>query len=133
MKRIAVLALACSLAGCGSAIAPTVRFDPSVRLVAAGIPTHFTQLRGTVVRILPDDTQGLTHQCFVIETEAGERYEVNHSTTHGERIDGLRVGALLSVRGVVYRDKTKQGIHWTHHADCEGDAGWIEWNGRRYQ
>ncbi len=135
MKRnvLATLGLALVLAGCGTVNPTLPRKLVSSVVATQAIPTNWTVLRGTVQEILPEDLKGLTHQNFKIIAIDGQVFEVNHSTTHGKRIDALKVGAFVTIRGVVYRDKGRQGIHWTHHANELGDAGFIEFDGRRYE
>lgn len=118
------------LAGCGAPTTlSTVKTTASSSVEALGIPPQsaFKTFDVVVTKILPEDTHGLTHQNFVVKTvKDGEVYAVNNSTTHGSEVEGLHVGEELEIRGVVYKDKYSQGIHWTHHANKPGDAGWIK-------
>lgn len=116
------------LVGCGTpTMLTTARVADSGPVEALGVPPQsaFKTFEVVVVKLLPDDTQGLTHQNFVVKTDKGEVYEVNNSTSHGTEVEDLDIGDELTIRGTVYRGK-KQGIHWTHRADKPGDAGWIK-------
>jgi hypothetical protein len=89
----------------------------------------FVVVHATVRTILPEDTRGLPHQRFVVQTsDAGmpKLLEVDHDTHFGTRVESLRVGEKLTIRGVLYHDRHKDGIHWTHHRDRNGDAGYIQ-------
>ncbi len=124
----AAVASVIGLVGCGASTTPiTTKIADSGPVEALGVPPQsaFKTFEVVVVKILPEDTQGLTHQNFVVKTVKGEVYEVNNSTTHGTEVEGLDVGDELTIRGTVYTGK-KQGIHWTHMADKPGDAGWIK-------
>ncbi|HEY9856722.1 MAG TPA: DUF3465 domain-containing protein [Stenomitos sp.] len=119
------------LVGCGTPTTlSTARVaTTSTQLEALAVPPQsaFKTFDVVVTKILPDDNSGLTHQNFVVKTvKSGEIYNVNNSTTHGSEVVGLHVGENLEIRGVVYKDTKSQGIHWTHHADKPGDAGWIK-------
>lgn len=94
----------------------------------------FRTVEATVTKVLPEDNSGLTHQNFVVTTERNEVYTVNNSTTHGTAVAGLAVGLKLRIRGTVYKNGNRQGLHWTHKASKPGDAGWIEtMDGRRFE
>jgi hypothetical protein len=100
------------------------------------IPANFAVVAGDVMKLLPDDTQGIPHQVFVIrvmEPARGLVLEVNHNVAAGEPVARLEVGERVIVRGVLYSG-FKEGIHWTHHAKRRGDAGFIQTeNGRIYE
>jgi len=108
---------------------PTTLQPQAAQLEALkGIPTHFTVVSGKVTELLPDDTHGLPHQRFMIRLDkpmAGKILEVDHSISHGRRVTGLTVGEAVVIRGVIFSGN-KDGIHWTHHANKPGDAGYIK-------
>lgn len=127
------------LAGCGSpASLSTAQVADNQQLDALGVPPQsaFKTFTVVVTKILPEDTQGLTHQNFLVKAvspDAGAIYEVNNSTTHGTEVPNLEVGYKLTIRGTVYTGR-KKGIHWTHKANKPGDAGWIKTeNGKIYE
>jgi len=89
---------------------------------------------GTVSRILSDDNDGSRHQRFILELDSGQTLLVAHNIDIAPRLNGLQVGDKVSFSGeYVYSDQGGT-IHWTHH-DPQGQhvAGWLEWNGKRYQ
>jgi len=89
---------------------------------------------GTVSQLLADDDDGSRHQRFIIELNSGQTLLIAHNVDIAPRLDGLQVGDKVSFYGeYVYSDKGGT-IHWTHH-DPQGQhvAGWLEWNGQRYQ
>jgi hypothetical protein len=98
---------------------------------------RFVVVHGEVARILPEDTRGLRHQNFVLRVEdlkGVSQLEVNHDVSVGARVPDLKLGEPLTIRGVLYHDRRKDGIHWTHHRDKPGDAGWIQTpDGKKYE
>lgn len=90
--------------------------------------------RGTVVRIMADDTHGSRHQRFIIRLSSGQTLLMSHNIDLAKRIDSLRVGDTVDFYGE-YEWNPKGGvIHWTHH-DPQGrhPAGWIKHDGQTYQ
>lgn len=99
---------------------------------------QFVTIKAKVVEILPDDTTGLPHQNFVVQEvspEEGANLTVNNDTKYGSEVPGLKVGMLLTIRGVMYHNGGgRDGIHWTHHKDTPDDAGYIQTpDGKIYQ
>jgi hypothetical protein len=128
------------LAGCGSASpgnsrpfsAPALTVGRATPLEAdwrkTGIPKNFEMVLGAVVKLLPDDNNGLPHQRFILRVEdpfPGRILEVDHNVSMAPPVEPLSVGEPLLVRGVIYSG-SKEGIHWTHHAAKPGDAGFIQ-------
>jgi hypothetical protein len=127
-----------SLTACGTSSAGLT----SARVIAPsqsqvmGVPPQsaFTTLQGTVVKVLPEDNHGLPHQNFVIKDTKGRTMAVNNDTKFGSKVKGLVVGMTLTIRGVEYHDAKADGIHWTHHANKKGDAGFIQTpDGTKYE
>jgi hypothetical protein len=90
--------------------------------------------QGTVVKMLPDDTNGSRHQRFVVRLNSGRTLLVTHNIDLAPRIDSLRAGDTVAFYGE-YEWNPKGGvIHWTHH-DPQGrhSAGWIKHDGQTYQ
>lgn len=144
--RNAVLAisagfLAMTLTACGnfqaSLSAPSVS-RPAQQLQAEAVPPQsaFETIEVRVKAVLPDDNHGLPHQNFVVSEiapTAGMTLEVNNDTKYGSKVP-LKVGDTLTIRGVMYHNKAKHGIHWTHKADKPGDAGFIQTaDGHKYE
>jgi hypothetical protein len=91
-------------------------------------------VQGTVGRLLPDDRDGSMHQRFVLRCASGQTLLVTHNIEIAPRLDGLQAGDTVTVYGE-YVWNTQGGLmHWTHR-DPGGQhaAGYIEWQGRRYQ
>jgi hypothetical protein len=99
----------------------------------------FVEVEGVIEKILPEDTRGLPHQVFLFHTHSTNKnipvlLEVNHDVHFGERVPDLKVGEALTIKGVLYHDRRKDGIHWTHHRNKPGDAGFIRTpDGHMYQ
>ncbi len=89
---------------------------------------------GEVARTLADDLEGSRHQRFVLRLDSGHTVLVSHNIDLAPRVEGLRVGDRLSVRGEYEWNERGGVIHWTHH-DPEGRraGGWIERDGERYR
>ncbi|MCL2883182.1 MAG: DUF3465 domain-containing protein [Coriobacteriia bacterium] len=89
---------------------------------------------GTVVRLLADDTEGSRHQRFILQLASGQTLLVAHNISIAPRLDGLAVGDTVSFYGEYIYSAEGGTIHWTHH-DPQGAhvAGWLEYNGKRYQ
>jgi len=90
--------------------------------------------QGTVVKMLPDDTDGSRHQRFIIRLNSGQTLLMSHNIDLAQRIDALREGDTVAFFGE-YEWNPKGGvIHWTHH-DPQGrhPAGWIKHDGQTYQ
>lgn len=89
---------------------------------------------GTVVRVLPDDTNGSRHQRFVIRLTSGQTLLIAHNIDLAPRIGDLKTGQVVSFFGEYEWNERGGVIHWTHH-DPAGRhvAGWLERDGKRYQ
>ena len=130
--------LVAAVAGCGAAstgvqsnltstgATSTSAMDASS---SGSMPCCFVTIQCTVTQVLPDDTNGYGHQRFdVQETDPDPGYdlEVDNDETYGTEVPNLQVGDDLTIRGIEYHDPGKNGIHWTHHDNVDGDAGYIE-------
>lgn len=128
-----------ALGGCGTTLTNLNSVTPTALVEAQEVPpaSAFKTVEGSVTQLLPDDTSGLTHQNFVIQVTVNGKlktYTVNNSTSHGQEVKGLKVGDKLTVRGTTYVNGAKNGLHWTHHANVPGDAGYIKTaDGRIYE
>lgn len=140
VRRItAVLAVGLALSGCGQSVGAVL--GTKVQTAASHgaqfngptpAPSQFVTIKGVVTQLLPDTNNpnnGLQHQNFIVrETQptAGLIMTVNNDVTVGTRVQGLQVGEALTIKGIPYHDPGKDGIHWTHHTNAPGDAGFIE-------
>jgi hypothetical protein len=90
--------------------------------------------RGTVVRLLPDDTTGRRHQKFILELASGQTLLVAHNIDLAPRIDGLRTGDTVAFYGEYEWNARGGVIHWTHHDPAGRHAdGWLRHEGVTYQ
>lgn len=91
-------------------------------------------IEAEVVKSLRDDSNGSRHQRFLVRTLSGQRVLVAHNIDLAQRIDDMSPGNPIRIRGQFEWNEKGGVLHWTHH-DPRGDheAGWIEYQGRRYQ
>ena len=90
--------------------------------------------QGVVKKVLPDDTKGLKHQKFILQTSPGQTVLVAHNIDLADRLPGLRKGDTVGFYGE-YEWTSRGGVmHWTHH-DPSGRHidGWLKYNGKKYQ
>ncbi|HUG72017.1 MAG TPA: DUF3465 domain-containing protein [Steroidobacteraceae bacterium] len=92
------------------------------------------QIEGRVQRLLADDREGSPHQRFIIVTDSGHTLLVAHNLDLAPRLDGLAVGDQVRLFGEYEWNDQGGVMHWTHD-DPAGrhPAGYIDWNGRRFQ
>lgn len=87
----------------------------------------FLTAKGRVLRILPDDREGVPHQRFLLHLPSGHTLLVLHNVAVAPRVP-LREGVWLRVRGE-YRWNEKGGLlHFTHRpaGGPRGEVGgWI--------
>ncbi len=89
---------------------------------------------GTVEAILPDDVEGSRHQRFIIRLASGNTVLIVHNIDLAARINSLREGDRVSVKGEYEWNERGGLIHWTHRDPRNVHAhGWIDHNGLRYQ
>lgn len=86
-----------------------------------------------VVRLLPDDTQGIPHERFLIRLANGSTVLVAHDTNMAPRVP-LVVGDMVRIHGEYIWNEKGGVLHWTHHTDTpRHPGGWIEVNGKHYE
>jgi hypothetical protein len=86
-----------------------------------------------VFKLLPDDTEGIPHERFLLRLANGTTVLVAHDTAMAPRVP-LNVGDLITVHGEYIWNERGGVIHWTHHSDNgRHEGGWIDFNGQRYQ
>lgn len=102
---------------------------------AAEESDEIVEVAGEVVHILPDDTEGEPHQLFLLELAGGMTLKISHNTRIAPRIDGLRRGDRVRVRGEYEWNEKGGVVHWTHRTlgSSRHEPGWIEHAGRRYE
>ncbi len=140
-------ALPLALAGCGGSApggaapgggtsgAGSVRGDAAL---GAGFRDHAHYLQvqgsGTVVKVLPDDTEGGRHQRFILRLASGQTLLVAHNIDIAPRVEGLKAGDTVVFSGVYEWNAEGGTIHWTHHDPEGGHApGWLRHGGTTYQ
>lgn len=142
LARIAALAAAALAAGYVALRAPDGLLAPpaatggaAVRaLHAAGGSGEVVEVAGEVRKTLSDDLEGSRHQRFILDVGEGATVLVSHNIDLAPRIDGLRAGDRVSLRGQYEWNEKGGVIHWTHH-DPGGrrPGGYIEHEGRTYR
>lgn len=92
------------------------------------------EAQGTVDRTLSDDLEGSRHQRFILRLPTGLTVLVSHNIDIAPRIEAMRVGDEVTVRGEYEWNDLGGIIHWTHH-DPNGNHpdGWILHNGQRFE
>jgi hypothetical protein len=86
--------------------------------------------KGTVTRILPDDTDGDKHQKFILELSTGQTLLVAHNIDIAPRIADIQVGDTISFYGEYIYSEQGGTLHWTHHdPDGSSEGGYLEKNG----
>jgi hypothetical protein len=100
---------------------------------AQNVSNEQVLVRAVVSRILADDTVGDQHQRFIFKLTSGQTLLVAHNIDLGARVP-LSVGETVYVYGEYEWNAEGGVVHWTH-VDPDGShvAGWILYNGTRYQ
>jgi hypothetical protein len=90
--------------------------------------------QGTIIRILPDDTEGTRHQRCIVELASGQSVLIAHNIDIAPRLPDLTTGTTLIFHGEYEWNKNGGTIHWTHH-DPQGhhEAGWLIYEGKTYK
>jgi hypothetical protein len=97
-------------------------------------PADLTSGSGTVVRILPDDTQGDRHQRFILRLASGQTLLIPHNIEIAPRVSPLSEGDTVEYKGEYIPNDKGGVVHWTHH-DPAGNhpAGWLKHAGQTFQ
>ena len=108
--------------------------DQAARAFADQADGRLITVHATVDRLLADDRDGSPHQRFVVRTDSGQTLMVAHNIDLAPRLDGLHTGDTVTLYGEYVWNNKGGLMHWTHR-DPSGRhaAGFIEWQGRRYQ
>jgi hypothetical protein len=108
--------------------------DQAAKAFADEADGRLITVQATVDRLLADDREGSRHQRFVVRTSSGQTLMVAHNIDLAPRLDGLRPGDTVTLSGEYVWNNHGGLMHWTHR-DPSGRhaAGYIEWQGRRYQ
>lgn len=111
--------------------------QPQLRTVAEAYATKAQKIQvedtGYVVKLLPDDNDGLRHQKFLVKVASGQTLLFAHNVDLAARVADLHVGDEVDFRGEYVYNPKGGIVHWTHH-DPQGRhyAGWIKHNGQTY-
>jgi hypothetical protein len=90
-------------------------------------------LTAPIKRILPDDTEGLPHQRFLLGLSNGTTILVAHNTNEASKVP-VNEGDTVTVHGEYIWNPKGGVIHWTHHSDNgRHEGGYIDFQGKRYQ
>jgi hypothetical protein len=90
--------------------------------------------QGHVVKVLPDDNQGIRHQRFILKLPSGLTILIAHNIDKAPRIKGLGKGDLVSFRGEYIWNEKGGLVHWTHR-DTRGrhPGGWLRHQDKMYR
>ena len=105
-------------------------------LFEAGVESdEIVEVEGEVVHLLPDDTEGEPHQRFLLELSNDVTLKISHNTRIAPRIDGLRRGDRVRLRGEYEWNDHGGVVHWTHRTlgRSAHEPVWIDFDGRRYE
>ncbi len=116
---------------------PALQQSDKQTLVLDAQAAHLKKVEVTVVapvlKLLPDDTEGIPHQRFLIRLTNGSTVLIAHDTSMAPRIP-LNSGDWVRIHGEYIWNPKGGVIHWTHHTDTPWhEGGWIEYQGRIYQ
>lgn len=93
---------------------------------------HDLKVTGTVVEMLPPDTDDRPHELFIIQV-AGKRIKVAHNTALAPYVP-LKVGSQIEAFGQYLETQPLPVLHWTHHDPAHHRPdGYIRFNGHTYQ
>lgn len=127
--------------GHGGEPPPVVDGPPGVLTSLEGVPRSEVTVAGSVSKLLPQDTQGLPHQRFLIQLSDGSNIFVANDTHYGTEVPGLQVGNPITIKGEWIPEPGNWGgtdtagvLHWTHKGDAGSShpGGWIEYGGNHY-
>ncbi len=90
--------------------------------------------RGTIIKLLPDDTKGSRHQKFIVRISPKTTVLIAHNIDLAPRINTIAKGDTLSFYGEYEWNNRGGVIHWTHHDPGKRHIdGWLKFQGKTYQ
>jgi len=96
--------------------------------------SHQVSGAGTVLSVLPDDSDSSHHQRFIVSLPSGQTVLIAHNTDLSTRIESIRPGDKVTFYGEYEWNEEGGVVHRTQrNPQGEQVAGWIEHNGRRYR
>lgn len=85
-----------------------------VRAVNDRRNVNFVEAGGVIVsRILPDDTQGLPHQKWVVKLSNGKEVQAVYNSDMGKRVP-VKIGTVMAMGGEFKMTNIGPLIHWLH-------------------
>lgn len=91
------------------------------------------QDEGTLIKQLPDDTKGSSHQRLILQFENNLTMLLVHNIDVAPRIEGLQKGDRIAFLGEYIWSKKGGTIHWTHRSNTPKHAhGWVRHKGKQY-
>jgi len=160
MYKILFLALIIAITACDNTIPPaTTQSSSGISTASSGIDSELHTLngidvtsdeyvkqlynsrrsdtqvlvRGTIIRILSDDTEGSQHQRFIIELGTGQTLLVAHNIDLAPRVTNIKTDTEVYVYGEYEYNDEGGVVHWTHHdPDKQHVNGWIYYDGEYF-
>jgi hypothetical protein len=139
MKKLILLVASAALAYIAythHVVAPTTSpvSPPRTRVAEPALPASQVSGTGTVIRILPDDTDGDRHQRFILRLASGQTLLVAHNIDLAPRVAPLSEGDTVEYKGEYAWNEKGGVVHWTHH-DPSGNhpAGWLKHDGQTFR
>jgi hypothetical protein len=87
---------------------------------------------GTIVKVLPDDTEGDRHQRLLVRISSGDTILIAHNIDIASRINA-REGDSIRFKGEYIWNDRGGVVHWTHRDPRHSHPdGWVEVNGKRF-
>jgi hypothetical protein len=107
-------------------------------ILARAFANHLSDVKvtgqGVVVKILPNDLEGVRHQRFIIALSTGQSILVAHNFDVGDWISGLAKGDTVQFSGQYVWNEQGGVIHNTHRdSKARHPGGWLKYRGKKYQ
>lgn len=85
-----------------------------------------------VVKVLPDDDNGLKHQKWVVRLSSGQTMQAVYNSDMCPRVP-VRVGDVVAMGGMFLWTNSGALLHWLHHDPRENRPdGYVYLNGQYY-
>jgi len=137
LRLIFVFSLSLALSSCSGTAVRSVDGPATEIEVLTAQQNHARNVEVTLTapvrKLLPDDTEGLKHQRFLLQLSNGSTVLVAHNIGEAAAVP-LEPGQLVTVHGEFIWNQKGGVIHWTHHSDNgRHEGGFIDYQGQRYQ
>jgi hypothetical protein len=91
-------------------------------------------VKGTITRLLSDDTTGDQHQRFIIQFSNGQTLLIIHNIDIAPRVTGISINSDVYVHGEYLWNDQGGLVHWTHHDPTgQHENGWIMVGSTKFQ